>query len=427
MNVFIKTLVCGLLICNYIAAQTDTIYLTRAQAEELFIRQNLELIAERLEIDMAEAAIIQARLWHNPTFFIEDANLWTTENFRDEMADVFPDRSPTPNRQFAIGIEQVIVMGGKRRKLVELERVSRDIAVQYFEELLRSLKVELRNVCAEMLFLQEYRKVLEKQRASLEALIVNYRNQVERGNVSRSELIRLQAELLGVRSEINELQMEINLQQRDLKVLLNISAPSHIVLMATDMNLKSPNEMSFSNLLELAENSRPDLKEAMFQIQFSERLLQYERAQRIPDLALSAFFDRAGGVGPNFFGFGASIDLPFFDRNQGGIRAAQISISQSQTLAEQKQLEVRNEIIHAMQNYTLAYEFNRQIAEEFISDLDEIFESYTRNFINRNIGIVEFLDFFEAYRENRHIMLEAQKNVKITFEELQFAVGTELL
>ena len=428
MNVFIKLLMCLSVsfICRNVSAQTDTIYLSTAQAEDLFIRQNLELIAGRLEIDIAEAEIMQARLWPNPTFFVEDVNLWTSNDFLDEMAEIFPNRSPTPNRQFAIGIEQVIVTGGKRRKLVALEQVSRDIAIQYFEELLRCLKIELRSACTEMLFLQEYRKVLEKQRINLDALIGNYRNQVERGNVARSELIRLQAELLGVRSEINELQRALNEQQKELKVLLNISTPTHIVITTSNLNIKTPSELSLGNLFELAENSRPDLKEVMFQVNYSERLLQYERAQRIPDLTLSAFYDRAGGVGPNFIGFGASIDLPFFDRNQGSIRVAQISINQSQTLAKQKQLEVHSEIIHALQNYSQAYEFNRQISDEFISDLDEIFESYNRNFVNRNIGILEFLDFFEAYKENKHTILEAQKEVKKSFEELQYAVGTEL-
>ena len=440
MNIFIKTLVCAgvTLISRCVTAQTDTIYITSAQAEDLFIRQNLLLIAERLNIDIADAAIMQAKLWPNPTLSIEDVNLWSTEEHRDEMAGIIPSGAIAPNTQFAVGIEQVIVTGGKRRKLVEMEQVSRDIAVQYFEELLRSLKVELRNACAEMLYLQEYRIVLEKQRTNLDALIGNYRNQAAQGNISRSELLRLQASLLGIRSEINELQREMNQQQRDLKTLLNISTPSHIVLTATEAPLphqrgeldniivKSPSELSLGNLFELAELNRPDLKEAMFQKDYFEKSLRYERAQRTPDLALSAVYDRAGGVSRNYVGFGVSMDLSFFDRNQGNIKAAQISITQSQTFVEQKQLEVRNEVIHAMQNYTLAFDFNRQITGNFISELDEMLESYTRNFINRNIGIVEFLDFFEAYKENKRTALEAQRDVKISFEELQYAVGKEI-
>ena len=429
MNLFIKTLACagaGLLLCKCVLAQTDTIYLSAAQVEDLFINQNLELIAEKLNVDVADAAIMQAKLWPNPTISIEDANLWTTDDFRGEMAGIIPPGSFAPNRQFTVGIEQVIIMGGKRRMLVEMGKVSRDIATQYFEELLRSLKIELRNACIEMQFLQEYRKTLEKQRESLDALIGNYRNQVVQGNVSRSELLRLQASLLEIRSEINNLQRDMNQRQKDLKVLLNISTPAHIVLTAFEINAKTPEELSYGRLFALAEASRADLKEAMFQKDFSEKSLRYEKAQRIPDLAFSAVYDRAGGVGRNFTGFGVSMDLPFFDRNQGNIRAAQISIQQSQTLVGQKRLEIRNEVIHAVQNYTMAYDFNRQITDEFISDLDEMLESYTRNFINRNIGIVEFLDFFEAYKDNRHTILEAEKEVKICFEELQYAVGGEI-
>jgi len=424
MFFFIKLLacLCVALICRCAAAQTDTIHMSTAQAEDLFLRQNLELIAEKLNIALADAAIVQARLWNNPTFAIEDVNLWRTEDMRDEI----PGGSFASGRQFVVGIEQVIMTGGKRRKLVEVERVTRDIAMQYFEELLRSLKVELRNACAEILYLQEFSSILERQRASLDALIGNYRNQVERGNVSRSELLRLQASLLEIRSEINDLQRDMNEQQKNIKMLLNISTPSHIELTATEINITPPQELSFGSLFELAEASRPDLKEAMFQTQLFEKSLRYEQAQRTPDLALSAVYDRAGGVTPNYWGFGVSVDLPFFDRNQGNIRAAQISIQQSQTLTEQKQLEIRSEVIHAMQNYMLAYEFNRQIADEFISDLDEMLESYIRNFTDRNIGIVEFLDFFEAWKDNKRTVLEAKKEVKISYQELQYAVGAEL-
>jgi len=427
MNVYLKLLVSAgmALLCRCLSAQTDTIYLSAAQAEDLFIRKNLQLIAEKLEIDMADAAIVQAKLWPNPTLTVEDINLWITSDMRDEMKDIFSSGTFALNRQFSIGLEQLIITGGKRRKLIDMERVSRDMAIQYFEELLRGLKIELRNACAEALYLQEYRKVLENHHSKLEMLVGNYRNQVAQGNVSRSEQMRLEASLFEALSEINELQRDMNEQQKELKTLLNISTPSHIILTATEIKTKSPEELSYGRLIELADASRPDLKEAMFQKDFSEKTLRYEKAQRTPDITLNATYDRAGGVTPKYFGFGASIDLPIFDRNKGNIRAAQTAIRQSQLFAEQKQLEVRNEVIHALQNYMLAYDFNRQIGSEFITNLDEMQESYTRNFINKNIGIVEFLDFFEAWKGNKRTVLDAQKAVKTSFEELQFAVGTE--
>ena len=430
MNVFIKLLACtGLsLMGRFAFAQTDTLYISTAQAEDLFIRQNLQLIAEKLSIGVAEAAIMQAKLWPNPTLSIQDVNPWPTEKQRNGEDEIIPPLfgSFARNTQFAVGVEQVIVMGGRRRKLVEMERVSRDIAVQYFEELLRSLKVELRNACIELSYMQEYRKTLEYQREKLELLINGYRNQVTQGNVPKSELLRLQASLLEVHSEINDLQKDMNQQQKDLNVLLCLPAPACIVVTATDLHTKAPEDLSFGKLIELADEFRPDLKEAMFQKDYAEKALRYEQSQRKPDLTLGAVYDRAGGVTPNFFGLGASMDLPFFNRNKGNIRSAQIGVRQNRLLAEQKQLEVHNEVVHAMQNYTLVYDFQRRITDEFIANLDEMLESYTRNFINKNIGIVELLDFFAAWKDNKRTMLAARKDVMISFEELQYAVGREI-
>ncbi len=432
MNAFTKALVCTyvyiFLAGTYVSAQTDTIYLSTAQVEDIFMKQNLQLIAEKLNIDKADAAIIQAKLWPNPTLTLDQVNLWATDTQRQGQDEIIPPLfgSFAKNTEFAVGLEQVIVLGGKRRKLVEMEQVSRDIAVQYYEELLRSLKAEVRNACAETIYMQEYRKVLENQRAKLDALIGNYHKQTVQGNVSQSQLLRLQASLLGIRSEINDLQRDMNQQQKNLKVLLAISTPTYIALTVQDTEIKAPENLLYGKLMELADASRPDLKEAMFQKDYYEKSLRYEKSQRTPDLTFIAAYDRAGNAMNDFVGFGFSIDLPFFNRNQGNIKAAQINIRQSQTQAEQKQLEVHSEVDHAMQNFMLAYDFNRQITKEFISNLDEMQEGYTRNFINKNIGIVEFLDFFEAYKENKRTMLTAQKDVKVSFEELQYAVGTEL-
>ena len=430
MNVFIKLLMCACMALIYrgVSAQTDTLYLSTTQAEDIFIKQNLQLIAEKLNIDIADAAIMQAKLWPNPTLSIQDVNLWTTEQQRDGEQEIIPPLfgSFARNTQFALGLEQVILTGGKRRKLVEMEKVTRDIAVQYFEEVIRCLKVELRNTCAEILYLQEYRKVMDNQQTQLEELIANIRNQAAQGNVSQRELLRLQASLLEVRSEINELQMDMNLLQKELKLLLNNTALTYIILIVSDDNVKPPENLIFAQLIAQADVSRPDLKTTMYQKVFSEKSLRYEKSMRIPDLTFSATYDRAGGVTTNFVGFGVSMDLPFFDRNKGNIKAAQISLQQSQTLAELKQLEVHSEVVQAVQNYILVYDFSRQITGDFIANLDEMLESYTRNFVNKNIGIVEYLDFFEVYKENKRTMLSAQKNVKISFEELQYAVGVEL-
>jgi len=46
--------------------------------------------------------------------------------------------------------------------------------------------------------------------------------------------------------------------------------------------------------------------------------------------------------------------------------------------------------------------------------------------MKRNISMLEYLDFIEAYKSNKQTVLTAEKNLNSSFEELQFAVGTVL-
>lgn len=74
-----------------ITAQTTRfIELSPEEIEVLFLEQNLELIAERMNVDMADAAITQAKLWPNPSLTVGDISFWSTKGQRDGADEVIP-------------------------------------------------------------------------------------------------------------------------------------------------------------------------------------------------------------------------------------------------------------------------------------------------------------------------------------------------
>ena len=164
------------------------------------------------------------------------------------------------------------------------------------------------------------------------------------------------------------------------------------------------------------------------QTQFHERELSYERSHRIPDLTVSAFFDRHDGAFdmPNFFGFGVSLDLPIFDRNQGNIRVARFSIDQANFLSQQQENIVRHEVVEAYQNFLMAHRLYERVngGASLASELDAMLDAQLRNLMLRNIGILEFLDFIETYKTSKHTILIARKNLTTAFQTLQYVVGT---
>ncbi|MBB4035409.1 cobalt-zinc-cadmium efflux system outer membrane protein [Dysgonomonas hofstadii] len=395
------------------------------QIESLFLSNNLELIATKYNIGIADAAISQAKLWDNPSLSISDVNLWSTKSQRDAISDI--SSSFAKNTELSIELSQLILTANKRGKLVRREKVSKEIAMQEFEEVLRGLKTELRKAVFEIQYSQFYLAILNNQQKSLNQLVESYKKQVLQGNIAKNELLRLQSSLLELENEINETQSDLNEQSKTLKILLNIPPLTDISITDNQQIGKAPDLLVLSGLLEKADEQRPDMKMYRLQTQLHQKSLDYEKSLRIPDLTISATYDRYGGVWKDFIGLGVSIDLPFFNRNQGNIKAAKLNIEQSQYLAQQYQNTVRHEIVAAYNNYRYAYNFYKKISEDsLLPELDNMLEAYTKNLMNRNISMLEYIDFMDAYKTNKQTMLNAGKKVNMQFEELQYTVGTDI-
>ncbi len=403
--------------------QWEVLRYTPSQIEALFLEQNLQLIAEKMNINLVDAEIAQAKRWDNPELSLGSVNFWGTGKQREEL-----DMSAFPkNTQFSVELSQLIQTARKRSKLVNRTKVSKQIAIEEFEEVLSGLKAELRKLIGEAEYIQSYSSVLSDQQKSLEQLIIAYKKQAAQGNIAKTELLRLQSGLLELEKEINETEVTFNEQQKNLKSLLNISPFIRIEIESGNDVMPAPDPVWLASLFETAFESRPDLKRGELQTRFYEKSLIYEKSQRIPDVTLNVNYDRYGGIWKDFAGIGISFDLPFLNRNQGNIKAAEIGLYQNLHLVQQQQNVAMHEITEAFANYTRAYNFYKKIAEnELLTELDTMFDLYTKNLLNKNISMLEYIDFMESYRSNKETMLSARKNRYVSFSELQYTTGSDL-
>lgn len=413
---------------SYLHAQ-DTLSLSREECEGVFLKENLLLIAEKLKISQSEALVQQAKLWPNPSFTLDQVNFWAT-NYQTQGQEVVPPLwgNVGRNQQFGMEIEQLVLTAGKRKKLMALERVGVDKAGVYFEELLRNLKTEFRSLIAELQYIQGIEAAYREQLTSISKLTVSFQSQVQRGNISKGEYVRLKALELALTGELNDLKNDRNTVQKELKSLMRLNPLTTLVI--TDNPGAVTHDLSklrAADLIEQAKSNRQELKLAELEKDYYSKLYAYERAQRVPDLSLKAAYDRNGNTMLDFIGFGFSIDLPFFNRNQGNIKYAETGLEIAKIENEFRQLSVENEVVAAYQNLLIASDFRNNIEPGYEQTLDDLLKHYASNFQSRNISMIEFIDFLDAYLDNKKIILEAEKNVNQKLEELNYAVGTEVL
>ncbi|MCK9450636.1 MAG: TolC family protein [Bacteroidales bacterium] len=421
-----------LLIFSISTKAQDTLSLSREQCETVFLKENLLLIAGRLEISQAEAMVLQAKLWPNPTLAIEEVNLWATQKqlgvFGDELQG-FNGGSFGKNQQIGLTVEQLIITAGKRKKMVALEEITVDKSKQLFEDLLRNLKIEFRNQLTHLQYLQLMKDIYQSQTGSVRQLTEAYKKQVLQGNVPKGEYIRLKALELEIAKNINETNKAINEAQKELKLLMRLPYTSQLEITGKGYikNTYAFESLSINELISQAKEFRPDFKLSQLEQNYFNKLHAYEKAQRTPDITLKGGYDRGGNFMYNFVGFGLAMDIPVFNRNQGNIRYAEIGKEHSKILMQNSGASIENEIVLAFQNLANATQFLNQIEDGYEETLDELLTGYTKNFTNRHISLLEYLDFLDAYLENKKIILEAAKEVNEKAEELNYAVGKNVI
>lgn len=396
------------------AAAQETITLSSKQIESLFLKQNIELIAYKLNISIADAAIAQAKVWENPEFSISDINFWK------KNGDV--------PYQFSVELTQMVSLSASKSKLRNLEKVGKDIAVKEFEELLRGLKFELRKSINEIVHLQERAKIAETEKNLLEEIIKGYQFQYEKGNISKNELIRLQTALFAVEGELAEINTYLNASYKIMKNLIFIEPNSKIILVDSPQSLPLPISINPNHLIEIALKLRPDINISELQLEYHKKDITYQKSLSIPNLSMGLKYDQNGGVWNKFVGVGVGIEVPIFNRNQGEIKKAKINLQQSQLNARKESTMVKNEIIEAYENYVIAYLFaEKGKTNPALSELDGMLGIYSKNLLAKNISMVEFVDFMQSYRSSKEMLLKAQIDVSLSFEQLQFSVGQDIL
>lgn len=170
---------------------------------------------------------------------------------------------------------------------------------------------------------------------------------------------------------------------------------------------------------------RPDLKQAEADIRASEADVRLQRSLAFPEVSLKGAYDRAGNFCNNYFAIGLSVSVPIFNRNQGNIKSARLSVLRNNSLAELARRQADNELFACYTKLEKALELYHSSDYELERDFNRIIEGVNAGFQKRNISLLEFIDYYEAYKETCLQLYGMQKEVVMAVEELNTVVGVE--
>ena len=397
------------------ATPSDTTRLTLSEAEQRFTQNNLLLLAQRYNVSAAEAQIQQARLWDNPTLSLEQ-NVYNPRTNR--VFDV------TSRGESIVQVQQLFAIAGRRKAAARVAEQNALVEQFNFQDLLRTLSYQLRTTFYDLYYKQQTVAVYDQEIGSFQRTVAAYQSQYDKGNIALKEVIRLRAFLFSLQSERQALLSDIAGEEADLRVLLRDSSGVYYRPATSDAQVQALSLAGYSEeqLADTAQTDRADLRARQAAVEQQTQNLRLQRALAAPDLAAGYVYDRAGSYIQNYNAVTLGVAIPILNRNQGNIRTAQAQIQQGKAQVEQQQLTVRNDVQEAWrlaQQTTALY----QTANQNMGDFTRLINGIEQSYAKRNITIVEFLDFYESYKNNL-VQLNQLRAARVrAFEQLNYAVG----
>ncbi len=385
--------------------------------ENAFQANNLQLLAEQYNINMADADILQAKIWELP-----------------QMSGYINAYNPEDRKVLQAGkakgfeITQLIYMGGKKKNEVAFAKSNREMAQLQFTQLLVDLRTQLHTNYYNLYFEKLKLKNTDKQLGYMNDLLKAYKIQSAKGNVSLKDEVRLQSIVIQLNNDKLGISKNILEYEQNLKVLTGIT--ENIELQISDDEVKEILAAQpfgdESDLQRKALENNADYQFNLKLIDNSKLYAQWQKSLNVPDLNVGAEYDQNSGTFRNEINLKVGIPLPLWKVNKGNVQKANYALQQNQRNAEFQKLNLETKVQSAFQMWKNQYDQLLEIKSTDLDNLDLVYNGILKNFRNGNVNLIEFTDFMESYRETSQQIYDMKNELIQSVEQLNQLVQTKI-
>jgi len=394
-------------------APTSKRSITLPEAVEIFLRQNLQLVAARYDIETAEAEKLTARLRPNPQL---------TAGLSDLPVNL---SGPLIKEQtYSYGISRPIELGGKRSKRIDFANANYDLARGQFQMAVWQLTSDLKRKFYTVVLNQSLLNLARENEVTFAEIVKHTTELVNAGEISGLDLERVEVEKLKFDTDLANSERDYEVALRDLRFVLGGDYRVMDIEAAGTIDYE-PYQFSYADLRDKALAERPDLKAAQLGERAADANIRLQNAQRIPDLTVGGGVEQVP-AGTSSFTFGVGIELPISNRNQGERAKALIAKKQAQT---QTQL-VTNQVLSDVDKALVAFEMQtRRVNLYRTGVLTKVNNIQDKTQIALNAGESSTLELLDAIRTRRDTLAGFYQTLfdyQMSLLDLELATATTL-
>lgn len=366
--------------------QNPTGTVSLRDAVTLALLQNPALAAFAWETRAREARILQAGRPPNPA-----VNVLLEDFGARQFAGGGLNEPIQP--QATIQLSQLIELGGKRAARERLATLNRDLAAWDYEAARIDVLTEVTSAFSDVLAAQESVTQIERTTRLVEEVQQSVGLRVAAGVVSPIEETRAGVAAASVRVELARARRALEAGRARLALLWGASAPAFT---AVEGNLqRDPAPLPPFSALTAKVQQNPELARWAAEIVQREAAVAVERSKAVPDVSVVGGYRRFTDVDANAFVVGASISLPFFDRNRGGVQEAQTRVAKAYEERRAAESRVAAALADAYAALASAHDEVTTLRSAVLPGSQQAFEAVSEGY---RLGRFGYLDVLESQR-----------------------------
>lgn len=365
-------------------------------------------------IDAAKGVELQAGLLPNPEISLEAEDFAGSDQF-----------GGTNSAEYTLSLNQKIELGGKRdaRKKVAQATFAvaqEDVSIERLN-IIRDVHAAYLNVLAET---ESVNLTLEQNQLAKDVLnIVSKRVKA----AAESEIQKSKAEVTLANTLILKEQTSRHLQiaRHTLAKLWGATSFHEHLDQRYLFELKEPESYEFfvEKLSEL-----PDVQRLAFEGARKDSLFNLAKTERIADPTVSVGVRRFEEGSDNAFLVGVSVPLQIFNKNQGNIAIAQAEYLQSQSDAQQLELNLKQSLFEHWQTWKTAYAEAAHLKTKLLPAADKSFHLAQSAYERGRFTYLEVLDAQRTLIDARNQYLTTLRryhNARINVKRLTNSFGEQ--
>ena len=383
--------------------------LTRLSLEEalgLALQHNPTLRAQQAALESAKAGEITAGLRPNPTM-----------NF---LAEQLKPSQAQQEGQYTVNVGQTIELGGKRQRRIDSARAATRVTSYQLDDTRRQTILGVKTAFANALVAREQLGLAEQNLKTLDDTERLQRLRVEKGDLSELELLRIQVQRFTFERDAADARQALDAAKIALRAAVGEAGIAEQFEIAGELGFDEV-PLERRNLLQLAIANRPDLRAAAADLERARADHRLARANAWWDITPEIEYQR---IGPdNTLGFGFSIPIRIFDRNQGEIARTQSEIARVDAVRQATALQVLAAVDTDLTTAATQHDRVVTLRDVYLPKASRARDTVEYAYRRGGASLLDFLDAQRSYRETALAHMQALGAYLTAIYQLEADVG----